>query len=600
MESTAAVLAPGELVSRVRDTCDRCAKAAPKGFDSLHRDLRAFHSVLEAAQPLLVPGRSPEEILSGCDRVLCDIIELLSKHDSLSGPRKSVLLLHRLSWGSFRAEIKELRSRLSVQVGMLDMHLIATKPLAAEGSSAWHSDGAAKSGQASPSYGQEKELVCRSDQQPPLAADTPRLLSTAASRSTLAMHPPPVSTRHVPEKPCSGILSPPPEYATLPAMTANTSEIQNMSTGSPSPISIGYSEASSSNSVHSSASVAREQSAALRTIFSRDRSRLVAAAKGGDITTLSRLLNDEARRSHLGQTSINRALIAVSRCEKREREQTGAIKLLLDWGAELECKDDQFGRTPLIWAVTTGREDIATFLLRSNAVIEARDEVQDWTPLTWAVWWGNELIMHQLISRGASPTATDKLWKRTPLLWAARKGTYGAAKILLEINREVIEIQDKEGCTPLAVAYMQGHETVVAMLIRYKANTNFRFNSGLPLLISAIAGGYENVIRLLVDGGADVRCKSKDGMPALSVAVKAELPAVVELLINRGAPLEARDSRGRTALLWAVGRCREDIVELLLKRGANRSAEDSEGQTVRHWAGLTGNYRIIELVSKKG
>ena len=116
-----ATIALGKLASKVRQTCDRCAKA-PKSFDNLRRDLHAFCTVLEVAQPSFPPGRDPNSILGGCDKVICDIIELLSKHDSLGTTRKKVL--DRFSWISFRAEIKELRSRLSIQVGMLGVYLM--------------------------------------------------------------------------------------------------------------------------------------------------------------------------------------------------------------------------------------------------------------------------------------------------------------------------------------------------------------------------------------------------------------------------------------------------------------------------------------------
>ena len=124
METAAAVLAFGDLVLRVGDACDRCANA-PKSFENLLQDLRAFHSVLRAVQPSFPPAsRDSDDILAGCDQLLCDITKLLSKHGSLSSSSAGIRVLHRLSWVSVRAEIKELRSRLSVQVGMLNTYLM--------------------------------------------------------------------------------------------------------------------------------------------------------------------------------------------------------------------------------------------------------------------------------------------------------------------------------------------------------------------------------------------------------------------------------------------------------------------------------------------
>jgi ankyrin repeat protein len=339
-------------------------------------------------------------------------------------------------------------------------------------------------------------------------------------------------------------------------------------------------------------------SAILKARLKRPRSSFTTAAKGGDIVTLSSIINDRAQRSLLDQKSINNALIAVASNGKREREQIQVIGLLLNQKAELEYKDDEYGRTPLIWAVTVGREDIVDSLLDNQALIEMRDDFADRTPLMWAVWWGNEVIVKRLIDRGACLNAVDSIWERTPLLWAAKRGTYGAAAILLQRDRsENIEVKDKEQLTPLALAYVEGHEPVANILLNHGANPNCTLPSGMPLLISAATLGDETFAHLLINHGANIQCKNKEGIPALSVAVREEHPSISELLIAKGASLEVKDGQGRTALAWAVGRDREDLVELLLRSGADKFAVDNEGRTVREWAELTGDERIIALLS---
>ena len=50
------------------------------------------------------------------------------------------------------------------------------------------------------------------------------------------------------------------------------------------------------------------------------------------------------------------------------------MKLLLEKGAELESKDDFYGRTPLSWAAGNGHEAVVKLLLEKGAELESKDE----------------------------------------------------------------------------------------------------------------------------------------------------------------------------------------------------------------------------------
>ncbi|KAF7503410.1 hypothetical protein GJ744_003893 [Endocarpon pusillum] len=341
-------------------------------------------------------------------------------------------------------------------------------------------------------------------------------------------------------------------------------------------------------------------SATFKSMISGTGSKFIAAAVGGDVFTLRELLADEGHRFRLNRKTINRALIAVSSSEKRKEEHVETVRLLLSQDAALEHRDDEYRRTPLIWAAIFAREDIIDVLLDNQALIDGKDEKWDWTALMWAIWWGRDAIVQQLSDRGASLEATDRRRGRTPLLWAVRSKRHAAVEILLRKNRELIELKDKKKLTPLALAYMEGDGTGAELLIEYGADPNFTFESGLPLLMSAVIAGKEDFVYLLVEKGADIVCRNKNNEPALSVAVKEGHAAIARFLIDKEAPLEAKDNQGRTALLWAVALAREDLVKLLVESGADRFATDNKRRTVGLWADWTKNREIIKLVSKKG
>ena len=335
--------------------------------------------------------------------------------------------------------------------------------------------------------------------------------------------------------------------------------------------------------------------------LNRPRTRFIAAAEAGDVSILRKLLDeDRSRKSQPNAETFNKALMAVLSVEKLKDEHAETVRLLLSQGATLDCKDDKHRRTPLIWAIIHGREDLTELFLDNNAPIHERDGRWDGTPLMWAIWCGRDEMIERLIHHGANPEATDKAEGRTPLLWAVKFGRHVAAERLLQKKWEVIEIKDKKELTPLALAYMEGDGRAAELLLRYGADPNFKFDSGLPLLMSAIMAGDEPFVHLLVEGNpdTDVQCRNKKGEPALSVAVKEGRPAIAKILLDNGALREAKDNQGRTALLWAVARARSDLVELLVRSGANKSATDNEHRTVGQWADWTRDERIIELVSE--
>ncbi|KAH0551102.1 hypothetical protein GP486_007552 [Trichoglossum hirsutum] len=543
------------LSERVLQYYNQCRQASA-AFSKLHLDLYSFHAALSVAEPL-IPADS--DLRKGCEEVATRIGEVLSKHASLATTRKKFTQRIHLS----TVDISELRDRLTVQISCLNLYIQAV--------TIRNYDGSHRPAQST-SYLQELPNIS--------APGSPDIPSPSASTTTLFNTP---SDRS-------------------PTITDKWSSVQ---IGTPSVTSSEKELTSSEIELISSEKEHHSPFAIVRAKLKRPRSKFIKAAEGGDVTTLLSILNDGAQLSQLGPESINEALIAVSSNSKHKREQTEVIRHLLGRNAEIEYKDVQFGFTPLIWAISAGRKDIVEALLDNGAHIETRDSFKDWTPLIWAVWWGHEVIIKELIRRGACLDAKDGISERTPLLWAAKKGTYGAAAILLQADRSprLTKDIDKQQLTPLVLAYMEGHERVAETLLSHGADpnstfpANSTFPTGMPLLISAITYGLANFVRLFVNKGADIQSKDKEGIPALSVAVREERPSIAKFLIANGASLEATDNEGRTALVWAIARAREDLVEMLVRKGANRFAVDNNRRTVRQWSELTENPRIIKLVS---
>jgi ankyrin repeat protein len=84
------------------------------------------------------------------------------------------------------------------------------------------------------------------------------------------------------------------------------------------------------------------------------------------------------------------------------QETTECAAILLDAGATITARDDEYRSTPLAWAARTNRLSMVELLLSRGAPVNLPDD-QAWaTPLAWAERRGHQEIASLLRARGAT------------------------------------------------------------------------------------------------------------------------------------------------------------------------------------------------------
>jgi ankyrin repeat protein len=96
-------------------------------------------------------------------------------------------------------------------------------------------------------------------------------------------------------------------------------------------------------------------------------------------------------------------------------------------GADVAVTDD-FGQTPLMYAVSGNGSDVIERLIAAGAEVDARN-VADWTPLMYAARRGASLIAAALLRHGADPNAVDDTG-RTAAGIALAEGHESTAQLL--------------------------------------------------------------------------------------------------------------------------------------------------------------------------
>ncbi|KAI0428576.1 hypothetical protein F5Y09DRAFT_312761 [Xylaria sp. FL1042] len=272
-------------------------------------------------------------------------------------------------------------------------------------------------------------------------------------------------------------------------------------------------------------------------------------------------------------------------------------QLLHEKSADLESKDTEYGRTPLLWAAERGHNAIVKLLLENNANFELKDGESGQTPLSLAANKGHTEVVKLLLDRGADCESRDR-FNRTPLSRAARIGHTEIIKLLLERGAN-LEPRDLLGQTPLSLAARNGREEAVRLLLENGADVKSRSTSGETPLLWAVIEDHEEVVRILLENGADAESQSNSGIKALLFAASFGHEAVAKLLLDNGADVEDSCGSSKTPLAWAAEGGYEEVVELLLDYGANAEAQSACGKTALSLATERGHEAVIQLLLER-
>ena len=301
------------------------------------------------------------------------------------------------------------------------------------------------------------------------------------------------------------------------------------------------------------------------------------------------------------------------------RGDLSRVKTLIEEGTDVNARDE-FGCTPLHWAVLAESPDVADFLIAKGADINAKD-TRNLSPLMAARGLS---VVELLVSKGVDIQGQDTLQGWTKLHMVCSEGDKDAAEFLIR-NGADVNLRDKRGATPLWIAASRGHREIVELLIEKGADINASDGrrEATPLLIAA-RSGHADVVELLIAKGADVNVPDNQGLTPLAMAKQGKHTEVVNVLrqhgavetlhgavasgdidevkrlISEGQDVNSRDNEGQTPLHLAANNGHMDVAELLITKGADIGAKDKVGQIALHEAAKGGHTDVAELLIGKG
>ena len=182
---------------------------------------------------------------------------------------------------------------------------------------------------------------------------------------------------------------------------------------------------------------------------------------------------------------------------------THALRLFIEYGADVNTRYERTWHTPLIQACIEGNVEAVEILLHHGADMHARAR-GGMTPLLLACNYGHAYITFLLLSRRAD-----------------------------------VNIKASEGSTPLLIACNGGHEAIVTLLLDHNAClTDTSIEGGLagftPLMLAAKKGNM-TIVKQLLHAGADPNVLNYN-MNAREIAQKHNHHAIADLIALKSIP----------------------------------------------------------------
>ncbi|ESU40118.1 Ankyrin repeat protein [Giardia duodenalis] len=311
---------------------------------------------------------------------------------------------------------------------------------------------------------------------------------------------------------------------------------------------------------------------------------LMFAAARGHVECVKLLLEREARLTDIhGWTALVHAARAGHReiaelLMEHEKDITGWTMLMcaaalgdvdmVSQHIDERGQKDKLGRTALILAAQSGREEVVRLLM------EHEGGVSSWTSLIYAAYLGDiDAVKDKIHEKGCKDVIG-----RTGLMWAAYQGHKGVVEVLLEHEKG---IRDNQNHNALYHAFKNRHVEAAKVIMPHEDPAD---ENGVTELMRAAARGDIDMVRLLIPnqkGGKD-----KNKKTAFQYALENRHIEIATLLYEHEVP--SWTPLMRAAFLGDI----ETVKQYL----SDKDKKNEDGDTAYTFAAKAGQGAILELL----
>ncbi|XP_013925290.1 PREDICTED: rabankyrin-5 isoform X1 [Thamnophis sirtalis] len=266
-------------------------------------------------------------------------------------------------------------------------------------------------------------------------------------------------------------------------------------------------------------------------------------------------------------------------------------------------------QTLLHRAIDENSEPIACFLIRSGCDVnsprqpgangEGDEEAHDrQTPLHLAACWGLEETVQCLLEFGANVNAQDAEGK-TPIHVAIINQHNTIIQMMISHSAIQLNLRDRQGLTPFACAMTyKNNKAAEAILKREPGAAEQVDNKGRNFLHLAVQNSDIESVLFLISVQADVNSRVQDTskLTPLHLAVQAGSEIIVRNLLLAGARVDELNKHRQTALHLAAQQDLPTICSVLLENGIDFAAVDENKNNALHLAVMHGRLSNIRVL----
>jgi ankyrin repeat domain-containing protein 50 len=272
------------------------------------------------------------------------------------------------------------------------------------------------------------------------------------------------------------------------------------------------------------------------------------------------------------------------------------IKLLLEHKADVNIRDNT-GMTPLHFATQYGQFKIAKLILQTGRADVNMPDLAGLTPLHQAARWKQHDIA-QLILRTGVANVTARVNCQDPAYsWVLRYNSCSTLKLMFDLYDDTLSVQD---CTmAILETDKDWADKLKVMLNSNKVDINLFDTNGKTVLHRAVTKrSYQMIRELLATGKAPTNSRDSHGLTPLAQAcLTLDSDAVSPFLEADLVDLNIADTNGNTPLHHAIQASSAPITSALIATGkASVAMKNKDGRTPLSLACLNGNKSLVKYL----
>ncbi|CAG5895678.1 unnamed protein product [Menidia menidia] len=267
-----------------------------------------------------------------------------------------------------------------------------------------------------------------------------------------------------------------------------------------------------------------------------------------------------------------------------------AVRLLLEWGSDVNFSQKTTGWGPLMAATLSGKVAVTQQLVESRADPD-RVNVLSKTAFELAMQLKQKEIKAYLDSITTVRPQTDDERRRPDVFSALKLGNSQLVKEILEEDAAQVNSSNQDGASPLMMAAVSGQLEVVQLMVDKNADIDKQDGvHGWTALMQATYHGNKDIVKYLLSQGADVNLRAKNGYTAFDLVMLLNDPdtELVRLLASVCMQVDKDKSKHRGRPSVTRSKSRQSLTNVPVP-------PDEKGGLKSWWSRMSNRFRRLKL-----